>query len=482
MSDSPTFPLGRRPLFLANRPHTTDRWLAVRRKHPEGPLAEVAQASEAVVLEAGRAAQNALPALAGLSSGDRRDRLWLTVRGLEKRTAELVDLLVAEVGKTVREARAEVARAIETFRLAAEETVRFAGEEVVLDGVPRGRGYRGFTRRVPLGPGAFVAPFNFPLNLVAHKVAPALAVGVPFVLKPASRTPLVALVVGELLAEADWPEGTFSILPMDRRTGDVLVRDPRYRIFSFTGSDQVGWPLMAAAGKKRVLMELGGNAACYVDRSADLDDAIPRLVAAVFAQAGQSCISVQRLYVHEDVYDRARDALVLGAKKLKMGDPADETTDLGPLIAEDDAKRVRLWIDEALAAGGRLLCGGERTGAFLSATIVENAPATAKLVTEEAFGPVVTLRKVSSADEAFSAINAGRYGLQAGVFTDSLSIGMRAWSELDVGGVVVNDVPTWRGDGMPYGGVKDSGLGREGVRAAMDEMTEPRVLVLREKK
>jgi acyl-CoA reductase-like NAD-dependent aldehyde dehydrogenase len=468
-------------MFLAGRPETTDRWLEVRRKYPDGPLAEVALAAEAHVLEAGRAAERALPALRRLSSGDRRERLWLTVRGLEQRAEAFAATLVAEVGKTVREARAEVARAVETFRLAAEETVRFAGEEIVLDGIPRGRGYRGWTRRVPLGPAAFVTPFNFPLNLVAHKVAPALAVGVPFVLKPASRTPLVALMLGELLAEADWPEGTFSILPMDRRTGDVLVSDPRYRIFSFTGSDAVGWPLMAAAGKKRVLMELGGNAACYVDASADVEDALPRIVIGAYGQAGQSCISVQRVYAHQAVYDQVRDGLVARTRSLVTGDPADEKTDVGPLIAEDEAKRLERWIAEATAGGAKLLCGGERRGAFLTPAIVENPPTTAKLVREEAFGPVLTLAAVPSAEAAFAAINDSRYGLQAGVFTDRLSVAEAAWRSLDVGGVVVNDVPTWRSDAMPYGGVKDSGLGREGVRAAMEEMTELRSCVLREK-
>lgn len=474
MSDS-----RRLPLFLANRPTTTDRWLSVRRKHPDGPLAEVAMATEKTVAEAGRAARAAVGALGLLSAFDRREKLWLTVRGLEKRADELAATLVAEVGKTVREARTEVGRAIETFRLAAEETVRFGGEEIVVDGTARGRGHRAWTRRVPLGAGAFVAPFNFPLNLVAHKVAPALAVGMPFVLKPASRTPIVALMLGELLAEADWPEGTFSILPMDRKTGDGLVRDASYRLFSFTGSDAVGWPLMAAAGKKRVLMELGGNAAAYVDRSANVADAVSRLVPAAFGQAGQSCISVQRIYAHRDVYAAVRDGVVLGASALKVGDPALESTDVGPLIDKKDAVRVREWIDEALAGGGKLLCGGTVDGAFVRPAVVENAPATAKLVTEEAFGPVVTVQSVASAEEAFQAINAGRYGLQAGVFTETLSVAMDAWARLDVGGVVVNDVPTWRSDSMPYGGVKDSGLGREGVRSAMEEMTEPRVMVLR---
>jgi acyl-CoA reductase-like NAD-dependent aldehyde dehydrogenase len=336
------------------------------------------------------------------------------------------------------------------------------------------------TQRVPVGPCSFITPFNFPLNLVAHKVAPALAVGCPFVLKPASLTPVGALILGELLAETDLPPGAFSILPCTRAGADRFTTDPRLRLLSFTGSAEVGWALKARAGKKKVVLELGGNAAVVVDEGVDLDDAVARIVIGAFYQSGQSCISVQRIIAHSSVYDALRDRLVAATEKLVVGDPHQEATFVGPLIAEKEARRLERDIASAVAAGGRLLTGGRREGAVLWPTLLEDVPRTEPLVAEEAFGPVAVLSRFTDFEQALASVNDSAFGLQAGVFTRDLGRAMKAWDHLEVGGVVVNDVPSFRVDHMPYGGVKDSGLGREGIRCAMEEMTEPRLLILRD--
>jgi acyl-CoA reductase-like NAD-dependent aldehyde dehydrogenase len=387
--------------------------------------------------------------------------------------------LCVKAGKPIRDARGEVSRMLDTFRLAAEESVRLYGEVLPLDHTPRGRGYTGMWKRVPVGPCACITPFNFPLNLVAHKIAPALAVGCPFVLKPASATPVGALILGEVLAQTSLPEGAFSILPCRAQESGPLVEDERLKLLSFTGSPEVGWELKRRAGRKKVVLELGGNAAVIVDRDVDLDDAARRIASGAFCQSGQSCISVQRILVHEDVYAGFRERLVQAARRLKAGRPTDEETDLGPLISQESAIRLEHWIASACRRGASVLCGGTREGAVMQATLLEGVPKDEPLCAEEAFGPVAVLSSFADFDAALQEVNQSRFGLQAGIFTRDLQRGLRGWDRLEVGGVILGDVPSWRSDAMPYGGVKGSGLGREGVRFAMEEMTEIRMLVIR---
>jgi acyl-CoA reductase-like NAD-dependent aldehyde dehydrogenase len=333
---------------------------------------------------------------------------------------------------------------------------------------------------VPIGPVSFVTPFNFPYNLVAHKMAPAIAAGCPFVLKPAEQTPIGALVLGEVLAECDLPAGAFSILNVPRDEAARFSEDERLKLLSFTGSDRVGWMLKGNAGKKPVVMELGGNAACLIDGDADVADAVDRLVFGAFYQSGQSCISVQRVQVHRDVYDAVKSRLVEKVETLRGGDPRDPETFIGPLISEDDARRVVEWMEEAEARGAVRLTGGQRDGAVVRPAVLENVPHDCRLYREELFGPAVVIEPFDDFDQALALINESRYGLQAGLFVRDIGKIRKAWDVLDVGGVIINDVPSFRVDHMPYGGVKDSGLGREGVRYAIEDMTEIRLLAIRE--
>jgi acyl-CoA reductase-like NAD-dependent aldehyde dehydrogenase len=334
-------------------------------------------------------------------------------------------------------------------------------------------------KRVPIGPCSFISPFNFPLNLAAHKIAPALAVGCPFVMKPASRTPLGAIIIGEVLAETKLPKGAFSILPAARDGADLFTVDDRLKLLSFTGSPEVGWDLKARAGKKKVVLELGGNAAVIIDADADIDDAVERTIFGAFYQSGQSCIGVQRIIIHEAVYDTFKAKLVAKAKTLIAGDPHKEETFVGPMIDVKEAARLDAWIQEATGKGATLLCGGKRDGAMLEATLLEGVDRNTKIYREEAFGPVAILSKFKDFEAALDEVNDSKFGLQAGIFTRDLYKMLRAWDKLDVGGVVIGDVPSYRVDNMPYGGVKDSGLGREGIRFAIEDMTEIRNLVIR---
>jgi acyl-CoA reductase-like NAD-dependent aldehyde dehydrogenase len=413
-----------------------------------------------------------------MPSHSRATVLHHVVRRIGDRREELARILAIEAGKPIRDARGEVARCEDTFRVAAEEATRIHGEYLALDISARAEGYEAICKRVPVGACSFISPFNFPLNLVAHKVGPAIAAGCPWVLKPASKTPVSALVLGEILAETGLPPGAFSILPCNRDGAELLTTDERLKLLSFTGSPEVGWAMKARAGKKKVILELGGNAACIVDRGADEDVAVRRIIVGAFYQSGQSCIGVQRIWVHESIYGRIQRRLIDAACALKSGDPLDEETFLGPLISENDAKRIEQWVDQAVTRGARVLCGGRRHGAFYDATIVENVPPDAPLSCEEAFGPVATIEPFGRFEDACRRVNESRFGLQAGVFTRDLDAAMYAFNELEVGGVVINDVPSFRVDSMPYGGVKDSGLGREGIRYAIEDMTERRLLIL----
>lgn len=465
--------------FLGKTASTSATEIEVRDKFSGEVATRVALADRAAVERAIGLAHAAAPAMAKLASHERKEILAHCVARFRERAEELAWILAIEVGKPIKDARGEVGRLIDTFELAAEESVRRSGEILPLDRTARGKGYTGFLKRVPLGPIAAITPFNFPLNLGAHKVAPAIAAGCPFVWKPASATPVSALVVGEILAETALPAGAFSVLPCRANDAEPLIVDERLKLVSFTGSPEVGWELKRKAGKKRVSLELGGNAACIVCADAELDDAVERLVFGAFYQSGQSCVSVQRILVEAPVYEALKSKLVVRAKSLVSGDPKDERTFVGPLITLDDAVRLEAWIASATQRGAKLLCGGTRRGAVLDATLLEGVPRDEPLCAAEAFGPVAVLEPFANFDDALRVANASRFGLQAGVFTRDLERAHRAWDELEVGGVIVNDVPSWRADAMPYGGVKDSGFGREGVRWAIEELSEPRLMVMR---
>jgi len=467
------------PFYLANKPEAPNADLEVTDKFTGKVATRVAMASASDIDRGIAAAVEATEPMRLMRPYERQAVLYHCVDRFKQRADEMAMALCIEAGKPIKDSRGEVSRLIDTFRIAAEESVRIEGEVPNLEISARAKGYRGFVQRVPIGPCSFISPFNFPLNLAAHKVAPALAVGCPFVLKPASRTPIGAIVIGEILAETDLPPGAFSILPCHRDGADLFTTDDRLKLLSFTGSPDVGWDLKARAGKKPVILELGGNAACIVDEDANLEDAVARLVIGAFYQSGQSCIGVQRILVHEKIYDALKDKLVAATKKLIAGDPKNENTFIGPMISEGEAKRLDGWIQSAVAAGGKLLCGGQRDGAMLEATLLEGVPADQDLCTEEAFGPVAVLSKFSSFDDALEQTNNSKFGLQAGIFTRDWYKIQKAWDTLEVGGVVIGDVPSWRVDNMPYGGVKDSGLGREGIRYAMEDMQEQRLLVIR---
>ena len=469
------------PYYLANRPVAANTDLVVRDKYSGKVATRVAQADAAVVDQAIAAAWEARAAMAALPPDARRDVLEHCVRRFGERQEELALALCIEAGKPIRDARGEVTRLIDTFRIAAGEATRIEGETVELQISERTRGYRGLVKRVPVGACSFITPFNFPLNLVAHKVAPAIAAGCPFVLKPSERTPIGALIIGEVLAETGLPPGAFSILPCPVDQADALIEDERIALLSFTGG-LVGWDLKARAGRKKVVLELGGNAACIVDADPGrpVDEVVSRLVSGAYYQSGQSCIGVQRIFVHRSQYDALRDQLAAAVSKLRMGDPRDEDVFIGPMIDEAAAQRVEAWIADAVAGGARVLAGGERKGNLLPATLLEALPHEAALYRQEAFGPVAAMEPFDDYEDALARVNDSDFGLQAGVFTGDLGHAMRAWDVLEVGGVIVGDIPSFRVDNMPYGGVKGSGFGREGVRYAIGDMTEPRLLVIRD--
>ncbi|WP_328916504.1 MULTISPECIES: aldehyde dehydrogenase family protein [unclassified Streptomyces] len=447
-------------------------------------VGRVSVPTEGQVEQAVAAAAAAKDAFAATPAHIRAAALDHVARRLAERTEELARLITAENGKPVKWARGEVGRAVSVFRWAAEEARRFNGGEAQrLDTDPGGVGRLALTRRFTRGPVLGIAPFNFPLNLVAHKVAPALAVGAPIILKPAPATPLSALVLGEILAETTGlPEGAWSVLPVPNDRMPALVQDPRLPVISFTGSDTVGYAIMDSVPRKHVTLELGGNAAAVVladwSSEQDLEWAATRIATFANYQGGQSCISVQRVVADTAVYDALAEKIVAKVREQVTGDPGDDRTDVGPLVSEAAAERVGAWVDDAVAKGAKLLTGGVRDGAAYAPTVLADLPADAILTGAEAFGPVLSLHRVEGADEAFAAVNDSRFGLQAGVFTHDLQLAFRAHRALEVGGVVIGDAPSYRADQMPYGGVKDSGTGREGVRYAMDDYTYERVLVL----
>lgn len=468
------------PYYLANKAVYANEDLEVFDKYSGELATKVAMADASVIEKAIEGTVEAREACAAMAPYERKAVLEHCVSRFKERFDELAMALCIEAGKPIRDAEGEVTRLIETFQIAAEESVRMYGEVMPLEISARAKGHFGMWKRVPIGPCSFISPFNFPLNLAAHKVAPALAAGCPFVLKPASLTPIGALIIGEVLAETDLPTGAFSILPCRRDGADLFTTDERLKLLSFTGSPEVGWDLKARAGKKAVVLELGGNAAVIVDEDADLEDALARIIFGAFYQSGQSCIGVQRILIHENVYDTFRDMLVEKTRDLKMGDPKDRETFIGPMISEGEAERLHGWINDAVDQGATLLCGGNRKGNMLEATLLEDVKPTCDANAKEAFGPLANLSKFSNFEAALEEVNNSTYGLQAGIFTRDIYKVQRAWDKLEVGGVLIGEVPSWRVDHMPYGGVKDSGLGREGIRFAIEDMTEQRLLVIRE--
>jgi len=413
-----------------------------------------------------------------LPAFERQRVLRRVAEGIAQRKEEFARTLCQEAGKPIKAARTEVERSIFTFTVAAEESTRIYGEYLPLDWQEFTAGRWGIVKRFPLGPIAGITPFNFPLNLVAHKVAPAIAAGCPMVLKPAPQTPLSSLLMAEVVQQAGWPDGGLNVLPLSNEDAGQLVSDDRLKMISFTGSAAVGWQIKKNSGKKKVVLELGGNAGVIVHSDADLAYAAERCVAGGFGYAGQTCISVQRILVERSVYGKFTDLFLAGVKDLKVGDPLDESTDVGPLIRESDAIRSADWVQEAVRGGARPLCGGNRKGSVFEPTVLTGTKPEMKVNCQEMFAPVVTVEPYADFDEALRQINNSAYGLQAGIFTRDAKLMFQAYEELEIGGLLAGDVPSFRIDNMPYGGLKDSGIGREGLRYAIEEMTEPKLLVM----
>jgi acyl-CoA reductase-like NAD-dependent aldehyde dehydrogenase len=464
-------------LYIGGEAVETGRRHEVRNPFTGEVVGTVAVGGAAEIDRAIAAAVEAFYEARRLSSYRKRAMLRRIAEGVRVRGDELADLIVAEAGKPIQYAQAEVARAVTTFSLAADELSRFGGEVVPVDIEEATEGYQAVVRRFPVGPISAISPFNFPLNLVAHKLAPALAVGSSVVLKPAPQAPLTAFLLAEIVEAAGALPGRFNVVHCEPPDAEALATDPRPQMLSFTGSAAVGWRLKRVAGRKKVTLELGGNAAAIVHADADLDWAVRRTAVGAFAFAGQVCISVQRLLVHDAVYDRFRDRFVEAARALPAGDPRDPKTVVGPLIDDAAADRVLAWVEDARRAGATVLAGASREGRVVAATVLEDVDRDMSVSCEEVFGPVVVLERYADFETAVRSANASKYGLQAAVFTHDERLVRRAFDELEVGGVVVNDSPMVRVDNFPYGGVKASGFGREGVRYAMEEMTEPRVLV-----
>lgn len=468
----------RHPIFLAGEWVESDDPVSIINPYDGSVVGVTFNASADQLDRATAAAVDAFAVTSKMPTYDRAALLGRIANGLAERRDEVVRLIALEAGKPIREGETEVDRGVFTLRTAAEEAKRIDGEVIPLDLLPSSKGRFGIVRRFPIGPIAGISPFNFPLNLALHKLAPAIASGNPIVLKPPSKDPLTMLLVAEILEASGVPKGAVSILPMSREVGNQMVEDDRFKLLSFTGSPDVGWEMKRQAGMKKVVLELGGNAGVIVDSDADLDFAVNRVKFGAFAYAGQVCISVQRVFVVDDVYDAFRDALVEQVKTVKLGDPLDRATELGPMIDERAAGRTQRWIDQAVAEGARVLTGGRADGRFFEPTVIENAKSESFVCSREAFAPLVTLFPVKSFGEAINRVNDSDFGLQAGVFTNRLEHALAAFEWLEVGGVIINDVPTYRIDHMPYGGVKSSGLSREGVRYTVEDMTEPRLMVI----
>jgi acyl-CoA reductase-like NAD-dependent aldehyde dehydrogenase len=478
MAEMTIAPVATHGFFLDGRWSEDGDLIDIRAPYDGSVIARVTQARREHAEAAIAAAVKAFGTTRRLPAFERQRVLRRIAQQIGERRDEFSRTLAQEAGKPLKSARFEVDRSIFVFNVAAEEATRIYGEYLPLDWQEFTAGRWGIVKRFPLGPIAGITPFNFPLNLVAHKVAPAIAAGCPMVLKPAPQTPLCSLLLAECVQQAGWPDGGFNVLPLSNEDAGLLVSDERIKLISFTGSVPVGWDIKRRAGKKKVVLELGGNAGVIVHSDADLSYAADRCVTGGFGYAGQTCISVQRILVEDSVYGKFTDLLVDGVKQLKTGDPMQESTDVGPLIRESDAIRVVNWIEEAARSGARVLCGGHRKGSVVEPTVLTGTKPDMKVNCQEIFGPVVTVEPYHEFEEALRRLNHSNYGLQAGIFTRDAKLLFQAYDELEVGGLVAGDVPSFRVDQMPYGGVKDSGLGREGLRYAIEEMTEPKLLVM----
>ncbi len=465
-----------RPFLIGGRWCHATTAAPVRNPYTGETIAHVCQAGSAEA--AVQSSVDGAAAMRRLSGYARSTMLQKAAQALQARQEEFARTMMAEAGKPLTDSRREVGRAIQTLSIAGEEAKRIGGEVVPLDWSPGMESYWGVTRRFPIGPILGITPFNFPLNLVVHKVAPALAAGNSILIKPAPQTPLTALLLGDLLLEAGVPPGGLNVLPCDNRVAEQLVVDARFKLLSFTGSAPVGWMLKAKCGKKKVVLELGGNAAVVIEPDADLDYVAQRCVTGGFSYAGQTCISVQRIFVHESVAAAFTEQLVARVQRLETGDPCDERTVVGPLIDPGAAQRIEGWIGEAVAQGARVLSGGTRIGSVVRPTVLSDVNATMQVSCQEVFGPLVTITPYREFEAVLNAVNESDYGLQAGIFTNNIGRIFQAFEQLEVGAVLANEIPTFRADHMPYGGVKDSGIGREGLRYAIEDMTEPKLLVM----
>jgi len=450
----------------------------IKSPYDQAVVGKVHFAAKEQVEEALAAADNAFRKTRHLSSCEKSLVLEKISSGIKARREELANSITLQAGKIIRDARAEVDRGAMTFDIASEEAKRLGGDLIPLDLSAATSGRWGLTRRFPVGVVTAITPFNFPLNLVAHKVAQALAVGNAVILRPASQVPITSLLLGEIIQESGYPAGGFNVLPAGYKESEILLTDDVVKKVTFTGSPAVGWELKKKAYQKKVTLELGGNAAVIVEPDADLEFAVPRVVTGSFSYSGQICISIQRIYLHESIYDKFMADFIARSQKLKLGEPLDEGTDIGPMINLDAARQTEEWIEEAKGMGARVVCGGKRKGAMFEPTILENVIPDLRISWLEAFAPVAVVYPYSDFASALEAVNYSIYGLQAGVFTNDLKKAFEAYETLEVGGVIVNDIPTFRIDHMPYGGVKQSGFGREGVRYAIEEMSELKLLAL----
>ncbi len=450
--------------------------------YDQSPFARIHFADPGQAKKAVDAACNAFVLTKKMSSHERSSILSAISAQIQERSKELAESIVLSSGKPIKSAKVEVSRSANTFQIAAEEAKRLEGNIFPMDLIPGTEERWGLTRRFPIGVVAGITPFNFPLNLVAHKVAPALAVGNPIILRPASQVSLTSALLSEIIAETEYPKGGFNHIPCGYKAADVLIKDERVKKISFTGSPEIGWDLKKRAYKKKITLELGGNAAVVIEPDVDLDYALSRTILGSFSYSGQVCISIQRIFLHEDIYDRFMTSFITAAKKLKIGNPLGAATDIGPMITLSAAKQTEEWVNEALEKGASLACGGKRNGAVYEPTVLENVDPKLKISWLEAFAPIVVVYRYKDFENALNEVNHSIYGLQAGVFTGNLHKAFKAFEALDVGGVIINDIPTFRVDHMPYGGVKESGFGREGLKYAIEEMTELKLMAINLKK
>jgi acyl-CoA reductase-like NAD-dependent aldehyde dehydrogenase len=478
MATSTKTPAKNYPFFVAGKWVSEGRPLEVASPYDGSPAGVTSWATAEQLEQAIRASVSAFETTKRLPAYERQRVLRAISDSIAARREEFARLMALEAGKPIKTARAEIDRAVFTFAVAAEESVRIGGEWLPMDLQASTAGRMAIVRRFPLGPIAAITPFNFPLNLVAHKAAPAIAAGCTMVLKPAPTTPLCALLLTEIVEKAGWPAGALNTLSLSNEDAARMVADDRLKLLTFTGSGAVGWALKAKAGKKKVALELGGNAAVIVHGDADADFAAERCALGGFSYAGQSCISVQRIFVQRNVEEKFTASLLSRVSKLKAGDPLDEATDVGPMINEDAAKRAAAWVDDAAKSGAKILAGGKRNGAFMEPTVLSHTKPDMRVNCEEVFAPVVVVEPYDDFTDALRRVNDSPYGLQAGLFTRDAKLIFQAYEDLEVGGLIVGDMSAFRIDHMPYGGVKDSGLGREGLRYAIEDMTEPRLLVL----